>query len=196
MQEQVVKGTKKLTLEEQVQLERKQHELNLIKQQTPFRRRLWKISRIMASVGAIMFGAMMLITTTDVIGRYFFMRPLNGAQELVGLMLVIGGTWGMGYCQLHMMHIRINVLSEKFSRRGQAILWVIAYIVSATVAGLVAWRAFISTHENIVELLGTRSDVLGVLYWPFWLLMGIGFTWACFIFLVELSKSFSEVFKR
>jgi TRAP-type C4-dicarboxylate transport system permease small subunit len=98
-----------------------------VKQATGYVNVLWQISRALAAVGAVLFGVMMMVTVIDVCGRYFFTMPLNGAAELVGIMLIIGGTWGMGYCQLERMHIRIGLFAEKLPKIAQRLLWVITF---------------------------------------------------------------------
>ena len=155
-----------------------------------------QISRWMAAVGAIMFGVMMMITVIDVGGRYIFTKPLNGAAEIIGVMLVIGGTWGIGYCQIEKMHIRINLLVEKFSPLVQKLLWILTYLVSGAVGVLAAWQAFSRTGEFLTSTLGTRSDVLGIPFAPFMLAMGIGFGWAGVIFIMDLVKTVIGVFKK
>ena len=154
-----------------------------------------QVSRTMAAVGAVMFGVMMIISVVDVGGRYFFRHPLTGAVELVGFLLVIGAAWGMGYCQVLHMHIRIDVLANKLPRRVQSALQVLASVICAMVAGLVSWQAYLKTNEYIATELTTRTDILGIPLWPFAVIMAVGFTWLCFIFLVELIGSVTRVFK-
>ncbi len=162
---------------------------------TRFDRVLTKISQIMAAVGAGMFGIMVVISVIDIGGRYFFKHPLKGAAELVGLMLVIGGTWGMAYCQVHKMHIRIDILSNKFPQRVQSALWVVAFFICATVAALITWQAFVKMNEYILTETGARTDILGIPLWPFAAMMAVGFAWLCFVFLTGLVQSFIKALK-
>ena len=48
------------------------------------------VSKYMAIVAAVVLGVMMLLTTADVTGRYFFNAPINGTWEIVGLLLILG----------------------------------------------------------------------------------------------------------
>jgi len=157
---------------------------------------LMRISQVMAACGAVALAVMMFITVIDVSGRNFFFRPLEGSFELIGILLIIAGSWGMGYCQLKNANIRIDILSERFPSKGKAILWVIAYIVGVMGTGAIAWRIFLRTHEYTLSRLGSVTDTLSIPIWPFTLLMGIGFTWVCLIYLVNLYQSIREVFKR
>ena len=164
--------------------------------QSSFMRVITRISQTMAAIGAIMFGIMMIITVIDVAGRKFFLHPLNGAVELVGFSLILGATWGMGYCELLGMNIRINVISDKLPRRYRGILGILAYLISAGTCGLIAWRAYVKVQSYLTTVLGSVTDVLSLPFWPIVLMMGIGLTWAGFIFIIQLYKSFVEVVRR
>jgi TRAP-type transport system small permease protein len=161
-----------------------------------FNRMLWRISQGMAGVGAAMYGVMMLVSVIDVGGRYFFKHPLLGATELVGLMLVVGGTWGMAYCQVLKMHIRIDLVYNKFPALVQSILWAISCLVCLTTAALIAWQGFFKAGQYYITELGTRTDILGIPLWPFIALMAIGFSWLGFVFLIELIKTIIGAVKR
>jgi TRAP-type C4-dicarboxylate transport system permease small subunit len=169
--------------------------------ESSFDRIILKISRTMAAIGAVMFAGMMLVTVIDVSGRelatrFDFIKPMNGAVELIGFMLVLGGTWGMGYCQLLKMHIRINILVEKWPRRVQAFFWAIACLVSLAASGLIAWQAYLKMIAYFTTTLGAKSTVLGAPLWPFITMMAIGFTWVAFILAVDFIKSARGAFKK
>lgn len=155
-----------------------------------------RISQVMAAFGAISLFVMMAITVIDVGGRNIFLKPLNGAFELVGILLVIAGTWGMGYCEVLKMNIRIGLFADKFPRRGKEILWMLTFFVSMVVAGLVAWRAFVKTGDLFTATLGNRTDTLGIPVWPFMAMMAIGYLWAGFIFVVQLYQQIAGVFRK
>ena len=154
------------------------------------------VSRTMAAVGAISLFVMMAITVIDVGGRNIFLKPLNGSFELVGIMLVVAGSWGMGYCQLLKMNIRIGLFADKFSRRGRSILWMLTLIVSGSMAIMVAWQALVKTGYLFTAKLGNLTDTLAMPVWPFTLMMAIGYIWVGFIFFVELYQQIAGEFKK
>jgi TRAP-type C4-dicarboxylate transport system permease small subunit len=169
--------------------------------ESSFDRVILQISRTMAGVGAVMFAAMMLVTVIDVTGRelatrFDFIKPINGAVELIGFMLVLGGTWGMGYCQLLRMHIRINILVEKWSRRAQAFFWAVTCLVSLAASVLIAWRALVKMLDYFNSTLGATSSILGAPLWPFIAMMAIGFIWISFILAVDFIKSARGAFTK
>ncbi len=155
-----------------------------------------KISRVMAVIAAAVLAIMMVLTVADVCGRDFFLKPIEGTYELVGIMLVIAGCLGLGYCQLNLGNIRITVLADLFSPRGQAIIFLVAYIIAAVTTGLICWQGSIRAWEYIFKDLGGIIIRLRLPLWPFMMMMALGFGWACLIFLIDIYLTAKEVFKR
>lgn len=155
-----------------------------------------RISRIMAAVGAVSLFGMMAVTVIDVGGRELFLKPLNGAFEIIGILLLIAGTWGMGYCEMLKMNIRIGLVTDRFPERVKALLWILTFIISGAMAVMIAWRSFIKTEDLFTAKLGNRTDTLGIPLWPFTAMMALGFLWAGFIFLVEFFQGIIGVFRK
>lgn len=156
---------------------------------------LW-ISRVMAVIAAVVLGIMMIITVADVCGRNFFLKPIEGTYELVGIMLVIAGCLGLGYCQLNLGNIRITVISDLLSPRGQSIIYLVAYIIAAVTTSMICWQGGLRAWDYIFKELGGIIIALNLPYWPFMLLLAIGFGWACLIFLIDIYLTAREVFRR
>jgi TRAP-type C4-dicarboxylate transport system permease small subunit len=156
---------------------------------------LW-ISRVMAIVASATVGLMALITIIDVCGRFFFDSPLKGTFELVGILLVIAGSWALGYCQLLKMNIRISILTERFPLRVRIVLDIIAYLIGIAVVGLICWQGALRTHEYILKDLGAVTSTLSLPFWPFILLMVVGIGWVGVIFIIDLINSIAELLKR
>lgn len=157
---------------------------------------IMRISMVMAAVAAITLALMMIVAVIDVSGREFFLAPLEGAFELGGILLVIAGSWGMGYCQLKKGNIRISVLTDMFSPRVQALLYILAYIICIAATAIICWQGSLRMYEYIFKELGGVTETLSMPFWPFMLMMAIGFGWVCIIFIIDLFNSFVEVFKR
>ena len=154
------------------------------------------ISTVMAIIASITLAIMMMITVIDVTGRFVFLKPLKGAFELTGLLLILAATWGMGYCQRLKGHIRISFLYERFPRRGQALADVLAYSICLSTSVMIVWRTFIRMKEYMFLQLGGVTETLSIPLYPFMLLLALGFGWLCVTFLVDLYKSIIEVIRR
>ena len=156
---------------------------------------LW-ISRVMAAVAAVTLGVMMMVTVIDVCGRYFFLSPLTGAFELVGILLVVAGSFGMGYCQLNRGNIRINVIFDKLPLKVRLVLDIVAYIICITTVVMICWQGSLRMYDYVFKELGGVTETLALPFWPFMLAMAIGFGWAGVIFIIDFIKTFFEVFRH
>jgi len=150
------------------------------------------ISKVMAVIGAMVLGIMMLLTTSDVVGRYFFNHPIQGTYELIGLLLVCAATWGLAYCQIYRGHIRISVLLDRFSPRIQAGLDGLAYIIGLGAFFLICWQMLVMATEYF--LLGDTgtTEELGLPFFPFMLTLAIGVGMLCIILLRDLFQSLKQ----
>ena len=154
------------------------------------------ICNVMIAVAAVALGIMLFLSVADVIGRSFFLRPIEGTSELVGMLLVITASLGLGYCQLMKGNINIDIFTNRFSRRGQGILNIISYLMSVAVSVIITWRGLVMMYQYMTETLGSTSATLGIILWPFMLIMSLGFAWVTVIFIIDLYNAFVEVLKR
>jgi TRAP-type C4-dicarboxylate transport system permease small subunit len=154
------------------------------------------ISRVMAIIGAAALFVMMITGVIDVVGRYVFLRPLLGAQEIVSATLVIAATMGLGYAQLAKGHIRVTIVNDKVSPKARVVLEIVTCILCAGGAGIVAWRGVLRLVEDYLFNPRGVTELLAFPYWPFMLIFVIGFAWFCIVLLIELFDSVREASKR
>jgi TRAP-type C4-dicarboxylate transport system permease small subunit len=155
---------------------------------------MW-ISKILAAVSAVSLVVMMVVSVWDVAGRYFFLRPLEGASEIVGLSLIVASILGVAYCELLKGQIRVTILTDLLKRKPKEIFNIIAYLISIMAVGLIVQGSLEKLRETFVDVRAI-SDTASIPYWPFALLMFIGFAWMVIILVIELVKSVREVIKR
>ena len=161
-----------------------------------FRRVVRRITEVMVVISAIMLAVMMLISTADVIGRYFFLRPIEGTWEIVSMAFVICGAMAIGYTQLIKGHIQINLVSDRLTRRGRAGLFIFSYLMCLVGSALVAWRGWLRAWDYMHKTVGGETITLGMALWPFMLVFTIGFFWLAFILLIDIYDCFVEVSRR
>jgi TRAP-type transport system small permease protein len=157
---------------------------------------LMRISSIMAAIGSATLAVMMLLSVADVIGRKFFLHPIQGTAELVGILLVIASGTGLGYAALTRSHVRISIVIDRLSSRGRAAVDVISYLICVVASGIISWQSSLRMYEYIFRELGGRTAILAMPIWPFMLVMVIGFVWLTVIFVILLISSVKEVLKR
>ncbi len=163
---------------------------------TKAERGLNSISIGMAVIAAFVLAAMMLLTVADVIGRYFFNHPIKGTWELVGLLLVCAGTWGLGYCQMEKAHISITILLERFSKQVKLLISMIATLLGLVGFSLISWQMFLLAKKYFFLPRGNVTDTLGLPYSPFMLSLSIGAGMMALMLLANLIRSLTEGIRK
>ena len=96
---------------------------------------LEKVCQKASALGMLFFLAMVLITTVDVVLRYFFSRPLSGTMELTEFFMVIVFFTSVAYAQWTGGHIVMDVVTAKLSRKTQDLLAVVTSFWSVCTVG-------------------------------------------------------------
>lgn len=95
---------------------------------------------LLGSIAAIILFAMMVLTCSDVIGRYFLNAPVFGAFELTELLLACLIFTGLPLVTLRQEHICVDVLDGVTPDWLLRIQHIIASIVASVATGYLAWR--------------------------------------------------------
>ncbi|UCD29287.1 MAG: TRAP transporter small permease [Planctomycetota bacterium] len=154
------------------------------------------VSRGMGVVAAAVLAFMMLLTVADVIGRYFFSRPIKGTWELVGLLLVCAGTWGLAYCQIEKAHISITIMYDLFSRRVRAGMSAFACLIGLGGFSFISWQTFVLAKKYFLLPKMDETDTLGLPFSPFILLLSIGAGMMALILVVDVVRYIAEVTRK
>ena len=150
----------------------------------------------MGIIAAIGMAVMVLLTVADVFGRYVLNSPIKGTWEFVGLMLIVGGTWGLGMCQIKKGHIRVNVFADRYPRRIQAIFRIIAYLIGISGFSLLCWQMFQMAKKFYSLGSGGVTDTLELPFAPFMMLLAISTGVMVLVLIVDLVHSLVEVVRK
>lgn len=152
------------------------------------------ISRVMGIISIVFLLAMMLLTVSDVFLRKFFNSPIFGSVELVEIMMVITGFFGMAWCAMRGGHIKVDLIVGSMPRRLQGIIDGCIFILSFGICVILAWRSVLES-KSIREINSTTPSLEMPLF-PFYYVLTVGFSVLCLAILVLLVKSFRKVAKR
>ncbi len=147
------------------------------------------LTKAAAIAAEIALAAMMLLTVADVFGRYFLNKPIIGAYEIVGLLLVCAGTWGWAYCQKEKRHISISFVTERFPQRARDILSCVAYFIGLVGFSIICWRVFLLAENYIALAKGGTTMTLGIPFYPFLFILSIGAGLTALILLIDFIRS-------
>jgi TRAP-type C4-dicarboxylate transport system permease small subunit len=157
---------------------------------------LTSVSHWMAVMSCITLMLMMFVVCVDVLGRDLFNWPLRGASEIVGLLLILAATWGLGVCQVEKSHLRVLLIYDLFPRRVQVVLDLLAYLVCFASSGIITWQILRLAIKYQRLAIGDTTPTLGLPFAPFILVMAIGFGWLTLILIRDIYLSMKEVLKK
>jgi TRAP-type C4-dicarboxylate transport system permease small subunit len=132
---------------------------------------------------------MMCITTADVILRYLFDSPIMGSFELTEILMVSMAGLSLAWCTLKSGHIRVDIITNMFSKKTNKSIDIINYIITAALCGFVV-PALINRYIE-GEKLDVRTYVLRIPEGPFVLLLTFGYFLTFLVLIVKTVKSIS-----
>jgi TRAP-type C4-dicarboxylate transport system permease small subunit len=130
------------------------------------------VSKSSFYAGSALLMIIMVLVTIDVVGRYFFNKPLLGGLEISEFLLAGAVLLGMGYTQFLGGNVMAEVVYDRLSAKTQARLRVFHLVVGICIFSLVAWQSGVMAVEAWQNKL--TSDVLRIPAWPFRFFVPIG----------------------
>lgn len=101
---------------------------------------------LVLAAGAVLFG-LMLLTTVDVVGRYFFNAPVQGSAEATEILLAVIVFAGIPAAAVRGEHIRIDILEHLLGERARRVQTIVGDLFAAFVMGVMAWRLWLRAAE-------------------------------------------------
>jgi TRAP-type C4-dicarboxylate transport system permease small subunit len=135
-------------------------------------RAMGPVCRTLTWAGAASLAAMGLLTTADVIGRYFLNRPVEGAIELSEFALVLLVFLGLGSTGLTGNQVVVDIALERFGPRLRATSDAVNALLGLGFWALIAWRTTVQGRE--VALRGEVSTILAIPTYPFVYAVALG----------------------
>lgn len=117
---------------------------------------------IMNYLAATCVVAMMLLTSADVLLR-FFKHPILGTYELVGLFGALTIAFALPATTLSKGHVAVDFMVEKLPAAAQKICGVLVSLLSLALFALIAWQTFVYAN-----MLRSSGEVTLSLEMPFY----------------------------
>ena len=131
-----------------------------------------------AVVAGVVLFALMLLTTADVIGRYFFNAPITGVVDLTEFSVLLMTFLSFAYCGFRGAHVVIELLYNRLGPGARLWLTRASNTAGAVLFGVMAWRSVVQSID--VRDFDESSQLLAVPYWPFYWVLAFGaalFAW-------------------
>lgn len=101
-----------------------------------------RIETVLATAFGVIFIALSLLITVEVLMRKLFGISLEGSYELGGYALAVGSTLAFTLALLGRNHIRIDILHERMPAGVQALLNLVSVLMMAAFSALLGYLAF------------------------------------------------------
>lgn len=147
---------------------------------TGFKKSVQKLSRWGLTLGMGWVLVMMLLTTLDVAGRYFFSKPVPGAIEMSEFMLALFGVLGIAYTHGAGANVKVTMVIRKLTPRFAAFLDFLTGLLSLQIVSMLAWYGVVMGVEEFN--IGTTTDTLAIPIYPLHLLLAVG----AFLLILEI----------
>lgn len=152
----------------------------------------------MVAIGSCAIFAIMVLMTSDVIGRYFFKHPIIGSDEIVGILLICLAACAFSYTQRLKQHIRVDLLTSHFPVKVRLALDIITNLIALLVISGIAWQMFVAAQRYLLHLQGGSpvSVTLEIPWSPFIIILGVGFVIFALILLADFIGDILKVGKK
>jgi len=157
-----------------------------------FKKRIEYLVKFALSVGMGWIIVMMLLTTIDVAGRYFFSSPIPGAIEMSEFMLAIFGILGMAYTHKSGSNVKVTMLANSLPPRLAKFIEIITMLLSFQIIVMLAWYGIVFGIEEFHS--GTTTDTLGIPVYPLYFLLSAGAGLLSLELLINIIESIGELF--
>lgn len=151
---------------------------------------LEKISKILNQVllwiAGLFLLAMITITGANIVLRLFGL-PLRGTFELMGYFGAVVTAFALGYTQIKRVHIAVDIVVLRFSKKSQKILHAVNHLVCMVFFVIVTRQ--VSKYATTLWETGEVTETLQIVYYPFTYAVALGCLILAFTFFVDFLKS-------
>ena len=148
-----------------------------------------QLSKGLVFFGGTVLTALAFMTVLSTIGRAFVglqigLGPIPGDFELVEAGTAVSVFCFMSWCQLNQGHVTVDIFTNQFGQRANALLILIGNSLIFIVAFVIAWRLWMGFGEQVTWFSQPIRDLIGFGYKPFTnnttYILGMPF-WYCYL---------------
>ena len=144
------------------------------------------LNQVLLWVGGLFLLAMITITGANIVLRLFGL-PLRGTFELMGYFGAVVTAFALGYTQIKRVHIAVDIVVLRFSKKTQKILHAVNHLVCMVFFIIATWQ--VSKYATTLWETGEVTETLQIVYYPFTYAVALGCLILAFTFFVDFLKS-------
>jgi len=136
------------------------------------------VSTAAAWVAGVVLVLLMLLTTADVAGRYFFDSPISGVFDLTHFAVAVMVYLGLAYCGLRGANVAIELLYDRLPAAMRGPLNRLTNLAGCVLFGVICWRTAVQALE--VREMGEASQMMEIPLFPLYCVVAFGaglFAW-------------------
>ena len=131
-----------------------------------------QLSKGLVFFGGAVLTALAFMTVLSTLGRAFVglqigLGPIPGDFELVEAGTAVSVFCFMSWCQLNQGHVTVDIFTNQFGQRANALLILIGNSLIFIVAFVIAWRLWMGFGEQVTWFSQPIRDLIGFGYKPF-----------------------------
>lgn len=127
-----------------------------------FERTLGKVFVAGNAVASVFLAGIAFLMAGDVVGRYVFNSPIQGAFEMVGASMAVLGSIGFAFALAQEKHIRVRLLTDKYPAHVQRYMLIVAYVIGLVLNGVLFWLLLLAASRSVAA----REYAVGLRYLP------------------------------
>ncbi len=142
--------------------------------------------------GGILIVAMMLLVTTDVLGRFFFSKPVQGTTELTEFMMVALLYLSLAHTQALKGHINVDIFLSYFKKRTKLVFDLFTYLVGFFLFVLITWQGTLAA----IKAWTFWETTFGVIPFPLFpakVLVPLGSFLVCLRYLIDIKNGLKSL---
>ena len=137
-------------------------------------------------IAALMLLTMMLLTTADVIMR-FFKRPIPGTYEMIGLFGSATIACALGYTSVAKGNIAVDLVARKLPLRIRAITDGVNATIALMLFAILTWQGLV--HGSTLLRTGEVSLTVKMPIYPFAFGLAIGCSLLCLVLIGDIVRA-------
>jgi TRAP-type C4-dicarboxylate transport system permease small subunit len=157
-----------------------------------FKRFNEKVSMGFEWVGLAAFVSMMLLTTVDVIGAKLFLRPVDGALDLMMILQLLAMGFALSTSYIANRHVQVEFFVPLMPKLIRRITACFVQTLMLALVMIMTWQLFVYGHD--LKAYGEVSATVRLPLYPFTYATAIAFIPVCLVALAKWIQNIIEVF--
>jgi TRAP-type C4-dicarboxylate transport system permease small subunit len=153
-----------------------------------------KVSQRFEWVGLAAFVFMMVLTTVDVVGAKLFLKPVNGALDLMMILQLLAMGFALSTSYIGNRHVQVEFFVPMMPRLVRRIIACIIQLLLLLLFIVMTWQLFVYGHD--LKLYDEVSATIRIPLYPFTYAAAVAFIPACLVALAKWLQTIIEVFKH